>query len=52
MSFGSCQEIEYLMLLARDLDCRDGQSYQPLFVEIVSIKMQLYHLIKKLNAGS
>lgn len=52
ISFGSCQEIEYLTLLAKDLDYLDEQSYEPLFIEIVSIKKQLYHLIKKLNAES
>ncbi|REA60429.1 four helix bundle protein [Dyadobacter luteus] len=52
ISFGSCQEVEYLTLLAKDLDYLDEQSYEPLSIEIVSIKKQLYHLIKKLNAGS
>jgi four helix bundle protein len=52
ISFGSCQEVECLTLLAKDLDYLDEQSYEPLSIEIVSIKKQLYHLIKKLNAGS
>jgi len=51
-SFGSCQEVEYLTLLAKDLNYLNLESYDPLFLEIVSIKKQLYHLIKKLNAGS
>ncbi|MFC0185663.1 four helix bundle protein [Pseudarcicella hirudinis] len=52
ISFGSCQEIEYLMLLARDLDYLNEANYDSIFLEIVSIKKQLYHLIKKLNAES
>ncbi|WAC10867.1 four helix bundle protein [Dyadobacter pollutisoli] len=50
ISFGSCQEIEYLMLLAKDLEYLNERSYDPIQIEIVSIKKQLYHLIKKLNA--
>lgn len=52
ISFGSCQEVEYLTLLAKDLDYLNQENYDPLFLEIVSIKKQLYHLIKKINAGS
>jgi four helix bundle protein len=52
ISFGSCQEVEYLTLLARDLDYLNDESYDFLFSEIVSIKKQLYHLIKKINAVS
>ena len=52
ISFGSCQEVEYLTLLAKDLDYLTEANYSPITSEIVSIKKQLYHLIKKLNAGS
>lgn len=50
ISFGSCQEIEYLILLSKDLDYLDEQNYSLIQNEIVSIKKQLYHLIKKLTA--
>ena len=52
ISFGSCQEIEYLTFLAKDLEYLSQANYDPLYLEIVSIKKQLYHLIKKLNAES
>lgn len=50
ISFGSCQEIEYLVLLSKDLDYLDEKNYGLIQNEIVSIKKQLYHLIKKLTA--
>lgn len=52
ISFGSCQEIEYLTLLSKDLEYLSVERYEPIYLEIVSIKKQLYHLIKKLNAES
>ena len=52
ISFSSCQEVEYLTLLAKDLEYMSQENYDPLFHEIVSIKKQLYHLIKKLTAES
>jgi four helix bundle protein len=52
ISFGSCQEVEYLTLLSKDLGFLDIHSYDAVQSEITSIKKQLYHLIKKLNAGS
>ncbi len=52
ISFGSCQEVEYLILLSKDLDYLPSDTYELLQLEIVSIKKQLYYLIKKLNAGS
>lgn len=52
ISFGSCQEVEYLTLLSRDLGFMDIYSYDLIQSEITSIKKQLYHLIKKLNAES
>ncbi|ACT94879.1 four helix bundle protein [Dyadobacter fermentans] len=52
ISFGSCQEVEYLTLLSKDLGFLDGHSYDLVQFEITSIKKQLYHLIKKLNAES
>ncbi|MDR6807859.1 four helix bundle protein [Dyadobacter sp. BE34] len=52
ISFGSCQEVEYLSLLSKDLGFLDIHSYDLVQSEITSIKKQLYHLIKKLNAES
>ncbi|WP_031528457.1 four helix bundle protein [Dyadobacter crusticola] len=50
ISFGSCQEVEYLTLLAKDLGFIEADVHQFLAADIISIKKQLYHLIKKLNA--
>ena len=52
ISFGSCQEVEYLTLLSKDLGFMDSVSQDLVQSEIISIKKQLYHLIKKLNAES
>ncbi|PWJ56615.1 four helix bundle protein [Dyadobacter jejuensis] len=50
ISFGSCQEVEYLIYLAKDLGYLSMEIYDTFQVEIVSIKKQLYQLIKTLNA--
>jgi four helix bundle protein len=50
ISFGSASELEYLMLLVKDLDYISIEDYQLFQQEIVSIKKQLYHLINKINA--
>lgn len=52
ISFGSCQEVEYLTLLAKDLGFLNTDAYTSVQSEITSIKKQLYYLIKKLNAES
>ena len=51
ISFGSASELEYLMLLVKDLNYISIEDYQLFQQEIVSIKKQLYHLINKINAG-
>jgi four helix bundle protein len=50
ISFGSASELEYLILLSKDLNFIDDQKYQIVQNEIVSVKKQLYHLINKINA--
>ena len=50
ISFGSASELEYLILLAKDLNFIGEEKYQSTQQEIVSIKKQLYHLINKINA--
>jgi four helix bundle protein len=50
ISFGSASELEYLILLSKDLNFIDNEKYELLQHEIVSIKKQLYHLINKINA--
>ncbi|WP_025764058.1 four helix bundle protein [Dyadobacter tibetensis] len=50
ISYGSCQEVEYLTYLAKDLGYMSTEIYDSIQAEIVSIKKQLYQLIKKLNA--
>lgn len=51
ISFGSASELEYLILLSKDLNFIDNEKYQLIHQEIVAIKKQLYHLINKINAG-
>jgi four helix bundle protein len=48
--FGSASELEYLILLSRDLNFINEENYQITQQAIVSIKKQLYHLINKINA--
>ncbi|MEA5427449.1 four helix bundle protein [Arcicella lustrica] len=52
ISFGSASELEYLMILSKDLDYLSSDMFLTISTEIIAIKKQLYHLIIKLNAGS
>lgn len=52
ISFGSASELEYLMILSKDLDYISSDMFLTISTEIIAIKKQLYHLIKKLNAES
>lgn len=49
ISFGSASETGYLILLTRDLAYLDLERYENIQIELVSIKKQLFQLIKKLN---
>ena len=50
ISFGSASELEYLLILAKDLEYISEDVFMNISTEIVSVKKQLYHLIMKLNA--
>ena len=49
ISYGSASEAEYLFLLARDLSYVSLGLHEKVQAELVSIKKQLFQLIKKLN---
>ncbi|MBU1823314.1 MAG: four helix bundle protein, partial [Bacteroidetes bacterium] len=40
---------EYLILLCKDLAYVDTEIYERIHAELISIKKQLYQLIKKIN---
>jgi len=47
---GSASELEYHLLLARDLDLLDTAAYDPLAVQVVEVKRMLTTFVQKLNA--
>jgi len=49
---GSASELEYLLLLAREFQLLDKESYQPLNQQTVEAKRMLASLLKKLRAES
>jgi len=49
MSLGSCHEVEYLLLLSKDLNFIDKELYPLLNKEINEIKAMLISLIKKVR---
>ncbi len=49
ISFGLASETEYLIILSRDLAYVDLGLHEKIQIELVSIKKQLFQLIKKLN---
>ncbi|MDQ8054525.1 MAG: four helix bundle protein [Pedobacter sp.] len=49
MSLGSCHEVEYLLLLSKDLKFIDTMTYPELEKEINEIKAMLISLIKKVR---
>lgn len=49
ISYGSASETEYLILLSKDLTYVDLILYQKVHDELISIKKQLFQLIKKPN---
>jgi four helix bundle protein len=50
MAMGSACELEYLLLLAKDLRFLSPTSYQPVIENLVEIKRMLAALLKKLKA--
>ena len=51
MSFGSANEVEYQLLLARDLGYMEASVHEELNANLVTIKKMLYSLIGKLKLG-
>ena len=49
ISFGSASELEYLLILSRDLEYISVNHFEKITNDLISIKKQLYHLINKLN---
>lgn len=47
-SSGSAQELEYLLLLSKDLKFINDNNYQKLYIEITEIKKMLASLIRKI----
>jgi four helix bundle protein len=52
MARGSASELEYQLLLSRDLKLIPSQEYEPLTQQTVEIKRMLTVLVQKLNAES
>jgi four helix bundle protein len=52
MAAGSASELEYHLLLARDLEFLETSDYQRLSTETVDVKRMLTSLLKKLRADS
>ncbi len=50
IAMGSASELEYHLLLARDLDLLDNVRYQALASEVTEVKRMLTSLIQKLKA--
>jgi len=52
IAMGSASELEYHLLLARDLDLLSGLNYERLNGEATEVKRMLTSFIQKLNADS
>lgn len=52
MAFGSASELEYLLLLSRDLELLQADDFQRLADEVVEVKRMLASLLQKLRAES
>ncbi len=49
MALGSASELEYHLLLVRDLGLLPGPVYEPLGTQVVEVKRMLYGLIRSLG---
>jgi four helix bundle protein len=52
ISMGSASELEYLLLLIRDLNLLNSSDYTELTNEVIEVKRMLASFIKKLRADS
>ena len=50
IAMGSAGELEYHLLLGRDLGCLNNPDYERLSMEVAEVKRRLAGFIKKLNA--
>ena len=51
IAMGSASEVEYLLLLARDLNYLPEESYQTLVTDLVEVRRMLNAFIQKLKAS-
>ena len=49
IAFGSANELDYHLLLARDLNFLNDDGYQPLYEKVMEIKRMLATLIRKVQ---
>ena len=52
IAMGSASELDYHLLLARDLTLLDGSDHQRLALQVVQVKQMLTGLLKRLKAES
>jgi four helix bundle protein len=52
ISMGSASELEYHLLLARDLELLNSLEYEKFAVQVTEIKQMLTAFVRKLNADS
>jgi four helix bundle protein len=52
IAMGSASELEYHLVLARDLGYLEAASYQPLNDQVIEVKRMLASFIQKLKAAS
>lgn len=50
IAYASAAEVEYLLLLSKDLEITKQDIFTDVTAEVISIKKQLYNLIKTLNS--
>jgi four helix bundle protein len=52
IAMGSASELEYQLLLARDLGFLDGDEHQSLSGDVIEVERMLTSLVQKLKADS
>jgi four helix bundle protein len=52
IALGSASELEYHLLLSRDLNLLDAKAYEPLAAGTVELKRMLTSLVQQLNGGA
>ena len=52
IAYGSCDELEYQLLLSKDLEYINESKYEKIFNEVVEIRKMLFRLIRKKGSNS